>query len=288
LALPQGFHTLKQAEATLPTANKSRKTKPKPPASKGGKKPVAKPAKPAAKKPLPAKPSKPVASAKPAPAPAKPVVAPKAPPVPAKPPIVVAGGLPPKHKPKGITIVQPKPVKKPKPKKNLLLPALGNTLLKPGLKKWKPLIQSGPNAPTVGDQFGGIDPANRPKSPFNKKELEHFKQILLRKRAELVGDVGSMEGAALKDSAGALSHVPQHIAEQGSEAYDQSLALDLAQVDRNLIKEIDDALKRIEEGTYGNCELSGKPISRDRLEELPWTRFTIEAARERERRSFRG
>ncbi|MBL8990759.1 MAG: TraR/DksA C4-type zinc finger protein, partial [Phycisphaerae bacterium] len=108
----------------------------------------------------------------------------------------------------------------------------------------------------------------------------------LKKRSDLVGDVSRMEGEALRGNSGSLSHTPQHIAEQGSEAYEQSLALDLASVDRTLIREIDDALKRIDDGTFGICQLSGKPISKERLEELPWTRYSIEAAREHERRSY--
>lgn len=192
-----------------------------------------------------------------------------------------------KNKPKGITVVEKdKPGKrsKPQPKKSLDLPPLGTPLLM-GVKKWKPLIQSGPNAPKM--QQEGIDIASlKGKTPFSKKELEHYRSILVRKRAELVGDVENMEGQALKDSSGSLSNVPQHAAEGGSDAYDQSLSLDIAEVDRKLIREIDDALRRIEDGSFGLCEQTGKPISKDRLEELPWARLSIEAARERERRTF--
>lgn len=53
------------------------------------------------------------------------------------------------------------------------------------------------------------------------------------------------------------------------------------------MKEIDDALKRVANGTYGLCELTGKPIKAERLQELPWARYSIEAARELERRSMR-
>jgi RNA polymerase-binding protein DksA len=123
------------------------------------------------------------------------------------------------------------------------------------------------------------------KSPFNAKELARYKAMLLKKRSELIGDVNTMESEALNSQAGSLSNLPQHMAEQGSDAYGQSLSLDLAAADRRLIKEIDDALKRIADGTYGICELTGKPIRAERLEELPWARYSIEAARELERRS---
>jgi RNA polymerase-binding protein DksA len=162
------------------------------------------------------------------------------------------------------------------------MPMLGSPLIKPGVVR-KPLIASGPNAPKP--KHLGMTDGKPKKSPFDKRELAKFKAILLRKRAELVGDVSTMETEALKGSSGSLSHLPQHMAEQGSDVYGQSLSLDLAAADRRLIKEIDDALVRIEKGTYGICELTGKPIRAERLEELPWARYSIEAAREIERRS---
>ncbi len=184
---------------------------------------------------------------------------------------------------KGITIVTPKPMRKPAPKPSAIkMPMLGSPLIKPGAVR-KPLIASGPNAPRPKSL--GTGDGKPKKSPFDKRELAKFKAILLRKRAELVGDVSTMETEALKGSSGSLSHLPQHMAEQGSDVYGQSLSLDLAAADRRLIKEIDDALVRIEKGTYGVCELTGKPIRAERLEELPWARYSIEAAREIERRS---
>lgn len=189
---------------------------------------------------------------------------------------------------KGITIVTPKPVKKPKPKIISVVPAsvgqLAGTLR-------KPLIPSGPHASPsrpLGAQGDAPEISiEAGKSPFNKKELEQFRAILLRKRAEVAGDIHTMESEALKGESGSLSNLPQHLAEQGSETYEQTLALDLVAADRRLVKEIDDALKRISDGTYGLCELSGKPIKAERLQELPWARYSIEAARELERRSMR-
>jgi RNA polymerase-binding protein DksA len=196
---------------------------------------------------------------------------------------------------KGITIVSQKPMKRPKAPASSVnaIPAGMGRLLDPKGPARKPLIPSGPKAThqrPLG-QHGGIanDDTPRPaaKSPFGKKELEHFRQILLAKRKELIGDISTMESQALRGQSGALSNMPQHMAEQGSEAYDQSLSLDLAAADRKLIREIDDALARIADGTYGICERSGKPIKQERLEELPWARYSIEAARELERQSMR-
>lgn len=192
-----------------------------------------------------------------------------------------------KKPPKGITVVTPKPLKKPKPKK-LEMP-VSEPLLKPGIK-WKPLIASGPKAPPSSGIPGvALQAEEAPvetKSRMAKKELDRYKEILLQKRAELLGDIANMEDEALRQNSGSLSNLPQHMAEQGSEAFDQQLSLGLAEVDRNLIREIDAALKRIADGTYGVCERTGQKISAERLAELPWTRYSIEAAREMERRPY--
>ncbi|MEY3231608.1 MAG: ral stress protein, partial [Planctomycetota bacterium] len=165
-------------------------------------------------------------------------------------------------------------------------------LLDPKGPARKPLIPSGPKAQAMrplGAHGGEVAEVAKVESkcPFNKRELERYRQMLLRKRGELVGDISTMENEALRGQSGALSNSPNHMAEQGSEAYDQALSLDLAAADRKLIREIDDALVRITEGTYGLCQLTGKPIKAERLEELPWARYSIEAAREMERQSMR-
>jgi len=148
----------------------------------------------------------------------------------------------------------------------------------------KPLIPSGPSAPKITSVFDEPK-SKRKKSPLTKLKLEKFRLLLINKRAELLGDVTNMENEALRSGgSGGLSNTPQHAAEQGSENYDQSLSLNLAAQDRRLIKDIDDALARVEAGTYGLCELTGHPIPEERLTELPWARYTIEAARELERR----
>jgi RNA polymerase-binding transcription factor DksA len=283
--------------------------KPKAPAKPAGKVNTSKPApvKTTGSGPQPAKAGKaaaslkPVKPAKPAPRPAmktepKPVKPVKTTPAPAAPAAVSSASSPlasPAAR-KGITIVNNRPMKKPKPKPDTLreVSKAGGQLLSPGGPTRKPLIPSGPNAirqvPLGSQAPSQLPSANADtRSPLPKKEVDRFRAMLIRKRSELVGDVSTMEAEALQSFSGGLSHVPQHIAEQGSDAYDQSLALDLAAADRKLIKEIDDALARIEKGTFGLCELTHKPISAQRLEELPWARYSIEAARELERRGMR-
>lgn len=183
---------------------------------------------------------------------------------------------------KGITIVNDRKTRKPRvkqPRKPFVTP--GKSLLGPGVVR-KPLIPSGPNA-VVSQASKDIDPNAPKKTPFNKRELMKFKNLLILKRAELFGDIEQMEADALRSSSGDLSSLPQHLADQGSDSYDQSLSLNLAAADRRLIKEIDDALSRIDAKTYGVCERTGRNIRATRLQELPWARYSIEAAREMER-----
>ena len=206
--------------------------------------------------------------------------------------LIKAPPVKPPHK--GITIIAKKPMRRRRaPRAPTVIPKIGRGLLEPGVKRPKPLIASGPkNVPSASDPAsrttGGIETKKKSKSPFNKRQLKKFRDILLRKRAELVGDVSEMEREALlSGGSGGLSHTPSHMAEQGSDTYDQTLSLNIAAVDRKLIKEIDDALARIEKGTYGLCVLSGRPIRTERLEELPWAKHSIDTAREIERRSMR-
>jgi DnaK suppressor protein len=246
-------------------------------------------AKPAKKPPAKAKAAKPAAKAKPASKATK-AAAPKPAPKPAAKPAPADA----KSGRKGITIVTPKPPKKvkvPVTAASFMPPGL-TPLLDPKNPNRKPLIPSGPKAASVralGQHGGPEAEAPKPvtKTHLGKKELEHFRTLLLKKRQELVGDVSEMERQALQGESGSLSNMPSHIAEQGSDASEQSLSLDLAAADRRLIKEIDEALKRIDAGTYGVCEATGKPIRTERLEELPWARYSIEAARELERHAMR-
>ena len=123
---------------------------------------------------------------------------------------------------------------------------------------------------------------------LNAKDLEHFRELLLAKRRELVGDMSSMEREALRSTSGSnLSNLPIHMADMGTENYEQEFTLDLVQKDRDILREINLALAKIQNGTYGICEGTGKPIGKPRLEAKPWARHGIEYARKLETRGVR-
>jgi RNA polymerase-binding protein DksA len=120
------------------------------------------------------------------------------------------------------------------------------------------------------------------------KELEHYRDLLLEKRRELVGDMYSMESEALRTSGGTnLSSLPLHMADMGTDNYEQEFTLGLVEKDRGLLREINAALAKIQNGTYGICEGTGKPIGKPRLEAQPWAKYSIEYARMLEKRLIR-
>lgn len=156
-------------------------------------------------------------------------------------------------------------------------------LLGPNGPSIKPLIPSGKDNKQKASVLDNVT-SRRTKTPLTKTQLEKYRLILLEKRAELLGDMQTLEHEALRSDSGRSSHTAQHLDEAGSESYEQSLNLNLAASDRERIVEIDAALERIKDRTFGLCELTFEPIKKARLDEIPWTRYTIEAARELDRR----
>jgi DnaK suppressor protein len=126
-------------------------------------------------------------------------------------------------------------------------------------------------------------PTRTKKGGLTAADMQRFKEMLLEKRREIVGDVNEMAGEALRksrlDATGDLSSMPIHMADLGTDNYEQEFALGLMDSERKLLGEIDDALTRIERGTYGICEGTGKPIPKGRLTAQPWARYRVEYAR---------
>jgi DnaK suppressor protein len=109
-------------------------------------------------------------------------------------------------------------------------------------------------------------------------EISKFKVLLLAKRNELLGNVSFMEIEALRQESSDLSRLPIHMADIGTDSYDQEFTLGLMDSERKLITEIDDALNRIENRTYGICEVNGELIPKERLRAIPWTRHCLACA----------
>lgn len=121
------------------------------------------------------------------------------------------------------------------------------------------------------------------KTPLSAKELRHYRELLTHKRAEILGDMDSMSQEALRNhDSSNLSHMPLHMADVGSDNHEQELMLGLVESERKLVGEINEALVRIRDKTFGVCEATGKVIGKPRLEAKPWAKYCIEHARELE------
>jgi DnaK suppressor protein len=115
-------------------------------------------------------------------------------------------------------------------------------------------------------------------SCMTPKELAQFKELLIEKRAELLGNVSYMQKDALQEERSDLSNMPIHMADMGTDSYDQEFTLELMDSERKIISEIDEALVRIDNGTFGICEYNSEPIPRPRLEAMPWARYCLACA----------
>ncbi len=119
-------------------------------------------------------------------------------------------------------------------------------------------------------------PAAQPRSPLNAKELERFKKLLLDLRARLTGQITSLASES-------LTVADETPSEDRTDDFDREFALNVAGSVQDALFEIDEALRRIDEGRYGLCEISGKPIERERLKALPYARFCVAIQQEMER-----
>jgi DnaK suppressor protein len=120
-------------------------------------------------------------------------------------------------------------------------------------------------------------------SPFIRKQ----KEKLLQLRDAMVDSMAGVAQDTLRSRAegSEASAFGMHQADAGSDAYDRDFALSLLSQEQDALYEIDQALKRIEIGTYGVCEMSGKPIPHARLEAIPFARFTVECQSQLEKQS---
>ena len=123
---------------------------------------------------------------------------------------------------------------------------------------------------------------------LKKEELESYRGVLRNLRSRLRGDLDQMTDEALRrstaDSSSNLSNVPLHMADVGTENYDQEFTLGLIENEQATLEQVQDALNRIDAGTFGKCVSCDEPIAKARLQALPYTRHCIQCARKMESR----
>ncbi|HEY1064581.1 MAG TPA: TraR/DksA family transcriptional regulator [Pirellulales bacterium] len=113
---------------------------------------------------------------------------------------------------------------------------------------------------------------------MKKAELDKYKQTLLELRSRLRGDVTHLADSGLSLSGGNLSSMPIHLADMGSDTYEQDFTISLMENGGEVLDQIEAALERIEDGTYGNCLECPQKISKARLDAIPYAELCIECA----------
>jgi RNA polymerase-binding protein DksA len=138
-------------------------------------------------------------------------------------------------------------------------------------------------------------PKNRPtkaasepapvKGGLSRAELGEFKELLLHRKKLLQGDVKTLEDEACKkgaDAAGDLSTLPMHLADLGTDSFEQDISLGLMENESDEIHEIEEALDRIKDGTFGLCESCRKKIPKERLKAIPYARLCVNCKKKEE------
>jgi RNA polymerase-binding transcription factor DksA len=148
-----------------------------------------------------------------------------------------------------------------------------------------------PARPKAGRARTSDSPAEIFRDNHKSRRLDPFtkaqKQKLLQLRDAMVDSMAGVAQDTLRSRAegSEASAFGMHQADAGSDAYDRDFALSLLSQEQDALYEIDQALKRIELGSYGTCEMSGKPIPRARLEAIPFARFTVECQSQLEKQN---
>ncbi len=271
------------------------KSKPVPvKAAKAAKKPILKkaaPQKPAAKKTAP----KPVKKTAPTKAPAKKTnsvkkAAPKAAPKAAAPAKKAAPKAP---------VKEVKPAAKPAP-----APAPAPVAVAAPVKAAKPSSKAVP-APLVPKGRTSVSTSGTPRSRINREEegvtieiakgpvkmtpfLKKQKQRLIELRDAYLNSIEGVASETIRNENGDSSAFGMHQADAGSDAYDRDFALSLLGKEQDALYEINEALKRIETGTYGICEGTGVQVPEERLEAMPFARFSVTYQEKLERSQMSG
>lgn len=139
-------------------------------------------------------------------------------------------------------------------------------------------------------------PAKKAKAPvlksiFAKSQLKAIKSEIMKEREQLLEQLNSITGESLsksqKDASGDLSGYTLHMADMATDMYNREFSLELAEGERERLINLEEALKRIDEGSYGRCDECGGAISRPRLKALPQAKYCIKCQEKEEKSGSR-
>lgn len=126
------------------------------------------------------------------------------------------------------------------------------------------------------------------KNKFNKKELAEFKKLVLKKKEEILDEIKHISDDTLrksqKEASGDISGYSYHMADVATDTYDREFSLGIASNERKFLYDLDDALKRIEDGVFGVCQGCKKLIAKNRLKAVPYATMCLKCQQIREKK----
>jgi RNA polymerase-binding protein DksA len=126
------------------------------------------------------------------------------------------------------------------------------------------------------------------KNKFNKKELAYFKKLILKRKEEILEEIKHISDDTLKksqkDASGDISGYTYHMADVATDTYDREFSLGLASNEQKMLYELDDALKKIDEGAFGICEECKGLITKIRLKAVVYARLCVKCQEKKEKR----
>ncbi|MDD4908767.1 MAG: TraR/DksA family transcriptional regulator [Candidatus Omnitrophica bacterium] len=125
------------------------------------------------------------------------------------------------------------------------------------------------------------------KKRMTKKDLTYFRKLILQRKEEIVTEIKHISEDTLKksqrDAAGDISGYAYHMADIATDTYDREFSMGIASNERKIVYDIDDAIKRIEDGSYGICEDCKGIIAKTRLKAIPYARLCLKCQEKREK-----
>jgi len=127
---------------------------------------------------------------------------------------------------------------------------------------------------------------------LTKKQLEHFKEKLLVERKRVLEEMDELQQTNLKQSiseaSGENSRYSYHLGDVASLSYGREFSMGLAERQQKYLEQVDEALQRVEDGTYGICKVTGETIAIERLDEVPVAKYSVKGKEIMERRKRQG
>ena len=125
---------------------------------------------------------------------------------------------------------------------------------------------------------------------LSKEQLKYFRQLLITERAKFLSELKAIVQESSKsprEASGDLSGYTVHMADMAADTYEREMNVNIASSEQEILYQIDDALKRIDDGTFGVCQSCNKSITMSRLKAVPYASLCIECQRAKEQKSKR-